>query len=246
MDTREWVIYLEYCPSCDTEMDFIGKYGQWYCPDCNMYHVPLHESSLPPIQQRMHEREGAANAYKQRRPSEPQSGSGRRGAGPDKAPPTISYNMIAVSVIMMILLLLASLFALVFLESGNDDTSDDVYVRNVGGSTYFDPGFPTIEISVIDGRGGKDSITVKHVDGDPLYWSDYNLVITNCDDKYDTMTCPDLGTYGTITSGERTRIYLESTGHGYVDLERTCQYDVEIYDKNENKRVYVRDRVFCE
>jgi hypothetical protein len=106
--------------------------------------------------------------------------------------------------------------------------------------------FPTIEVSIMDRQGG-DRISIKHVQGDPLDWSNHKIIMANTSDEMQYMTILNLTEE--ITAGEITVIeiseYKESR-YGYINFQKTLSYDMEIYNKKENKRTYARDNIICE
>jgi hypothetical protein len=106
--------------------------------------------------------------------------------------------------------------------------------------------FPTIEVNLRDnGPAESDTITIKHVQGDPLDWSDYKLIITNNTTDFST-TMTNLNSLGQITAGEQSKINVTIAGFTGLNYLKAYSYTIEIYDLKENKRVYVNDNRICE
>jgi hypothetical protein len=122
-------------------------------------------------------------------------------------------------------------------SSGNDDDDDDNDVAT----------FPTIEVTLKHGSANGDSLRIKHIQGDPLDWSKFKVILTNNTDVTDTALITDLTSLGQITAGESSSVTeLGITGFSDIDYEKGKAYQLEIYNLKENKRVYNRDNIICE
>jgi flagellin-like protein len=123
-----------------------------------------------------------------------------------------------------------------------------VWVMNLAQTGEEAAKFPTIEVTLRDGGNSADDILrVKHIQGDPLDWTEYKMIITNnSDDKSTTMT--NLNNLETQTAGESKEINTTVTITGFhsIDYAKASSYTIEIYDLQENKRVYQNNNIICQ
>jgi hypothetical protein len=112
------------------------------------------------------------------------------------------------------------------------------------GDDYNMPVFPTIEVRLQD-NAINDRLIIKHVQGDPIDWTRYKIIMTNnTDDSSTTMT--QLNELGWQTAGESKQINRTISGFNHLNYEKGKTYTLEIYNLKENKRVYNRDNLVCE
>jgi hypothetical protein len=106
--------------------------------------------------------------------------------------------------------------------------------------------FPTLDIALWDnGPAETDSLRVKHLQGDPLDWSDYKIIITNNTNDF-TSTMVNLNSLGTITAGDTSRINNTIPGFTGINYSKATSYMIEIYNLKENKRVYYLSNLICQ
>jgi len=108
--------------------------------------------------------------------------------------------------------------------------------------------FPTIEVNLRNTfgyNGLNDRMTVKHVQGDPLDWQGYKIIITNNSDESSTVLT-QLSSLGSQNAGESVQINSTIVGFNLINYEKGKAYTIEIYNLKENKRVYNRDNLICE
>jgi len=120
-----------------------------------------------------------------------------------------------------------------------------VWVNNLAETgDEFSP-FPTIQVTLND-YGSEDELKIKHLQGDPLDWARYKIIITNQSNSMDIATINDLGRLDTITAGETSTIDSSIVGFADINYQKGKAYQLEIYNIRENKRVYYRSFVICE
>ena len=124
-----------------------------------------------------------------------------------------------------------------------------VWVMNLAQTDEEVGTFPTIEVTLRDvgnDDNGADTLAIKHIQGDPLEWSDYKVIITNNSDAADTAVITDLSSLDQITAGESSTITESVSGFNDIEYEKASAYQLEIYNLKENKRVYNRDNIICQ
>ena len=122
-----------------------------------------------------------------------------------------------------------------------------VWVMNLAQTDEEVGTFPTIEVTLKQGATDTDSLGLKHIQGDPLDWSKFKVIITNNTDTTDTAVMTDLSVLTQITAGESSSITESGvTGFSDIDYQKGKAYQLEIYNLKENKRVYNRDNIICE
>jgi len=123
-----------------------------------------------------------------------------------------------------------------------------VWVMNLAQTDEEVGTFPTIEVTLKHGASASDSLTIKHIQGDPLDWTKFKVIITNQTDTTNTAVMTDLSalTPNQITAGESSSITKSIAGFDDIDYQKGKSYQLEIYNLKENKRVYNKENVICE
>jgi hypothetical protein len=103
--------------------------------------------------------------------------------------------------------------------------------------------FPTIEIELAQTETGPD-ITITHIQGDPLEFGRYRIIITENVDIGKKVILEDLS--GLITAGDTIHITSADLPElDEMDFEPGKSYQFEFYDLKENKRVFNWEYVLC-
>ena len=118
-----------------------------------------------------------------------------------------------------------------------------VWVMNLAQTDDSEVAFPTIEVTLSD-NGAADRLTIKHVQGDPIDWTGYKVIMTNNTDET-TTTMTQLNSLGTQNAGESKQINSTIGGFTGINYEKGKTYTMEIYNLKENKRVFNRDNLVC-
>ncbi|UCH89294.1 MAG: hypothetical protein JSV49_01210, partial [Thermoplasmata archaeon] len=102
--------------------------------------------------------------------------------------------------------------------------------------------FPTIDVSLRDSPDG-DWLYIKHIQGEPLDWSDYKMIIINNSDPSNIATLTSLS--GSFSAGDVWTFDSNTPGFGSIDFKVGNSYDIEIYNLKENKREYHKANLIC-
>jgi hypothetical protein len=156
---------------------------------------------------------------------------------PDYVNPSIEMKMIAVAVMFMI----AAVITPIFIINSDIAVNSGFYSTSSTSSS-----FPTIEVSLTDnGDATNDQMNVRHMAGEDLDWSDYKIIITSVADDTKKSTLNDLSSLGTINNSQSSIIDAEIEGFSDVDYLEGEYYQIEIYLKDGNKRVYNKPLCNC-
>lgn len=119
-----------------------------------------------------------------------------------------------------------------------------VWVMNLAQTEDTEIAFPTIEVTLKD-NGANDRLTIKHLQGDPIDWTKYKMILTNNTDETST-TITQLSALGQQSAGESAQVNSTVSGFNGVNYEKGKSYQLEIYNLKENKRVFNRENLICE
>ena len=103
--------------------------------------------------------------------------------------------------------------------------------------------FATLEIELRDEAGG-DQLVIKLIDGDPINWTNYKIIIYN--DSDDDQVAQMLHLNGDQFAGDK--IVFNATnapGFSMIDYKKDVFYHLEIYNIKESKRVYKENYIIC-
>ncbi|UCH90113.1 MAG: type IV pilin N-terminal domain-containing protein [Thermoplasmata archaeon] len=122
-----------------------------------------------------------------------------------------------------------------------------VWVMNLADTEGEAGGFPSIEVKIYDlGTSAQDKVTIKHIQGDPLTWGDYKIIIKN-NTNDDSISLNNLNpiTPNQVTSGDTTTINSTVLSGLTLNFQKSKAYTLEIYDLQENKRVFQDENIIC-
>ena len=205
------------CPTCGNIMEYVAQYQQYYCGYCRNY-----MQAPPPAQYHPPAPFGSPTPFPQHAREDEKKGI---------------IVIVSIFLIIVVILILAPIFYIWSLpfEGGSGGYHEEFVT------------FPTIEITLKDYSNDGDSLRVKHIQGDPLDWSGFKMILTNNPDATDTAVMTDLSSLSQITAGESSTITESGiTGFSDIDYQKGKAYQLEIYNLRENKRVYNRDNIICE
>lgn len=131
------------------------------------------------------------------------------------------------------------------MENGGDASSEDDSGSDSRDYSYSE-GFPVIEMILVDGQGDADLLTIKHIKGDPLDWSNHKIIVENNSDTSDMLSLNDLSSYGIQYAGEKINIIILVEGKYSINFCKSLSYTVEIFDIKANKRTYYNGNLICE
>jgi hypothetical protein len=155
-------------------------------------------------------------------------------AGPPPAEESKGKIVIIIVVVVVIVVFLAIIGMAVFY----------VWSMNLSDTGEEAARFPTIEITLKDSPTG-DSLSIKHLAGDELDWSDYKMIISNQSDPIDTATMNSLS--GRINAGQQTTFTTEGTaGFSSINYQKAKAYQIEIFEIDMNRLVWQKKNVICE
>jgi hypothetical protein len=108
-----------------------------------------------------------------------------------------------------------------------------------------DISFPAVEVTFIDNRL-QDELRIKHVKGDPLDWSEFEIYIMNKANSSDFTKMRDLGSLGILDQGEISIFNSSIEGFGGMDFHKDQAYYLQVSHIEEGFVVAKRNYVFCE
>lgn len=118
-----------------------------------------------------------------------------------------------------------------------------VWVMNFAETDESVEKFATVEVEIRDDADG-DKLIIKIVDGPPLNWTSYKIIIYNNSDENQVATMMNLK--GESYAGEKTTFNATNApGFNAIDYKKDLFYKLEIYNIKESKRVYNKDYITC-
>jgi len=103
--------------------------------------------------------------------------------------------------------------------------------------------FATLDIEIRDQSNG-DQLIMKLLDGDPINWTNYKIVIYN--DSDDDQVAHMLHLSGDMFAGDKiTFNATNAPGFDTIDYKKDLFYHIEIYNIQDSKRVYKEDYITC-
>jgi hypothetical protein len=145
-----------------------------------------------------------------------------------------------IAMVVAIVVILASILSAVFifLPASEDDNK-----KSGNGEHGQLSLFPALDVTLED-SGGSDTLTIKHLNGDPLDWSDYKIIITNeIDNSVVQITCSldENFVFGEIV------VVDEELCPSFGDMNFMVGdfYTIEIYAIKENKLAFQLKHLIC-
>jgi flagellin-like protein len=118
-----------------------------------------------------------------------------------------------------------------------------VYVNSLVDTTESVDMFGLMDVEIRDSPTG-DYMRLKLIDGDPVNWTKYKIIITNESDPDDQATMLTL--MGNMEIGYwMTFDQSNAPGFNGINYQETERYSLEVYHIQKNKRVYNQDLILC-
>ncbi|UCH88185.1 MAG: type IV pilin N-terminal domain-containing protein [Thermoplasmata archaeon] len=207
------------CLKCNSVMFHIEQYDRWFCERCGEYDTHQNQSQAGP-------------PPPPPRPPEP-------GGYPPYPPPVIppkkseSYTLIIIGAVLGTIIIVAAVVGVLYYYIWSMNTYPDDIEYSI---------FPKVELRL--NNGDPDSLEVKHISGDPLDWSYYQIVIINLSNEA-RANIPFIDA-DHLWIGETTIITEDNAeGFGYIDYKKGNAYDIEIYNKEMQSRELLAENLIC-